>query len=119
MKLYPTLRYHDPRAALAWLERVIGFEPVAVHEDEHGTIRHAEMRWGEDLVMFGAPTEDFPPSPIVVYLTCEDPDAAHARAQQAGGEISMGLHDADYGNREFAVRDPEGHTWSFGTYEPR
>ncbi len=31
----------------------------------------------------------------------------------------MELVDQDYGNREFAVRDPEGHTWSFGTYEPR
>ncbi len=36
-----------------------------------------------------------------------------------GGEITMELVDQPYGNREFAVRDPEGHTWSFGTYEPR
>jgi len=33
----------------------------------------------------------------------------------------MGLHDTDYGPRDFAVRDPEGYRWSFGTYrgEPR
>ena len=33
----------------------------------------------------------------------------------------MGLHDTDYGSRDFAVRDPEGNRWSFGTYrgEPR
>jgi len=53
----------------------------------------------------------------MIYVTCEDPDAAHAKATAAGGEISMELVDQDYGNREFAVRDPEGHTWSFGTYE--
>ena len=118
MKLYPTLRYDDPRAAHDWLQRALGFESVAVHEDG-GTIQHAEMRWGEDMIMFGAPYEGSPKSPITVYVTCEDPDAAYAKAKEAGGEISMELFDADYGNREFAVRDPEGNTWSFGTYEPR
>lgn len=28
----------------------------------------------------------------------------------------MGLTDQDYGSREFAVADPEGNLWSFGTY---
>jgi hypothetical protein len=28
----------------------------------------------------------------------------------------MGPHDTDYGSRDFAVRDPEGNRWSFGTY---
>jgi uncharacterized glyoxalase superfamily protein PhnB len=28
------------------------------------------------------------------------------------------LTDTDYGSRDFAVRDPEGNHWSFGTYEP-
>jgi len=69
--------------------------------------------------MFGAPTEAFPKSPVTLYLTCDDPDAAYAKAKAAGGEITMELVDQPYGNREFAVRDPEGHTWSFGTYEPR
>lgn len=119
MKLYPVLRYDDPRAAHEWLERVIGFEPVALHEGEDGSVAHAEMRWGEDLIMFGTSSDEFPRLPTTVYMTCEDPDGAHARAKQAGGEISMELFDADYGNREFAIRDPEGNTWSFGTYEPR
>jgi uncharacterized glyoxalase superfamily protein PhnB len=41
--------------------------------------------------------------------------------EAAGAEILMGLHDTDYGSRDFAVRDPEGNRWSFGTYrgEPR
>ena len=31
------------------------------------------------------------------------------------------MHVTDYGSRDFAVRDPEGNRWSFGTYrgEPR
>ena len=26
--------------------------------------------------------------------------------------------DQDYGSRDFAVRDPEGNVWAFGTYSP-
>jgi uncharacterized glyoxalase superfamily protein PhnB len=39
----------------------------------------------------------------------------------AGAEVVQPLHDTDYGSRDFAVRDPEGNLWSFGTYpgEPR
>ena len=28
----------------------------------------------------------------------------------------MDLHETDCGSRDFAVRDPEGNRWSFGTY---
>jgi uncharacterized glyoxalase superfamily protein PhnB len=36
-------------------------------------------------------------------------------------EWLAGLHETDYGSRDFAVRDPGGNRWSFGTYrgEPR
>ena len=49
------------------------------------------------------------------------PDGLFARATAAGAEILAGLHETDYGSRDFAVRDPEGNRWSFGTYrgEPR
>ena len=30
----------------------------------------------------------------------------------------MELVDQDYGSREYAVRDPEGNIWCFGTYRP-
>ena len=38
-----------------------------------------------------------------------------------GPRSSPTPHDTDYGSRDFAVRDPEGNRWSFGTYrgEPR
>ena len=30
----------------------------------------------------------------------------------------MEPEDTEYGSREYAARDPEGHFWSFGTYRP-
>jgi uncharacterized glyoxalase superfamily protein PhnB len=52
------------------------------------------------------------------YVVVPDADAVHARAVAAGAEIIRPLQDTPYGSREFAVRDPEGHSWSVGTYDP-
>lgn len=40
----------------------------------------------------------------------------YERAKSAGADIRMELTDQDHGSRDFAVRDPEGNIWSFGTY---
>ena len=45
-------------------------------------------------------------------------DAHYQRAKAAGAEIVRELQDTSYGSREYAVRDPEGFLWSFGTYRP-
>jgi uncharacterized glyoxalase superfamily protein PhnB len=52
------------------------------------------------------------------YLVVADADAAYARAQAAGATIIRPIQNTDYGSREFAVLDPEGHSWSAGTYDP-
>jgi uncharacterized glyoxalase superfamily protein PhnB len=121
MKLYPSLRYKDAKAAHQWLQDAFGFEPVALYEDDGGNVAHAEMRWGSDLVMFGTAREDRYGDRVGqgwVYATCDDPDALYARATAAGAEVTMELTDQDYGSRDFGVRDLEGNQWNFGTYEP-
>jgi len=121
MKLYPSLRYNDAKAAHQWLQDAFGFEPVALYEDDHGGVAHAEMRWGSDLIMFGTAREDHYGERVGqgwVYATCEDPDALYACAKAAGAEVTMELTDQYYGSRDFAVRDLEGNQWNFGTYEP-
>ena len=45
-----------------------------------------------------------------------DPDALHARAAAHGAKITQEPHDTDYGSRDFAIEDPEGNHWNFGTY---
>ena len=41
-----------------------------------------------------------------------------AHAVAAGALVTTPLHDTPYGSRDFTVRDPEGHTWNVGTYDP-
>jgi uncharacterized glyoxalase superfamily protein PhnB len=52
------------------------------------------------------------------YIIVEDADKRYARAVTAGAEIVMQIEDEDYGGRGYACRDPEGHLWNFGTYDP-
>ncbi len=53
-----------------------------------------------------------------IYIIVDDADAHHARAKAAGAEIVMEVADQDYGGRLYSCRDPEGHLWNFGTYDP-
>ena len=50
---------------------------------------------------------------IVVYVA--DVDAHFERVRDAGATIVREPTDEDYGQREYAVRDPEGHSWYIAT----
>jgi uncharacterized glyoxalase superfamily protein PhnB len=52
------------------------------------------------------------------YIIVDDADAHYARAVAAGAEIVLDIVDEDYGGRGYSCRDPEGHLWNFGTYDP-
>lgn len=127
--IIPTMRYHDARAMIAWLERAFGFVRHAVHEDGAGGIAHAQLTFGDGMVMLGSVRDDafgcLQSTPRALggvtqsaYIVAADVDALHDRAKAAGAEIVHGPADQPYGSRDFSCRDPEGHLWSFGTYDP-
>jgi uncharacterized glyoxalase superfamily protein PhnB len=49
----------------------------------------------------------------VIHVTDVDAHFRHAKAQ--GATITSEPRDEDYGQREYGVRDPEGHDWWFAT----
>lgn len=126
--LIPVLRYGDCTAALGFLVDVFGFTPGAVYRDEAGQVVHAELGFGHGGLMIG-PVADTPFGKYMrqpgaaggvtasFFVVVNDPDAHHARSVAAGFEILLPLRDESYGSREYTVRDPEGHVWTFGTYE--
>jgi uncharacterized glyoxalase superfamily protein PhnB len=124
-QVWPTLRAKDARALIRFLVDAFGFEETVVY-DEGDLVAHAQLSWPEGGgIMLGSDRDGSPwrltPGTCGCYVVCADPDALHERAVAAGAEVVMELHDTDYGSRDFAVRDPEGNLWSFGTYrgEPR
>ena len=118
--VFPALRYDDAGAAIEFLVSALGGERHAVYEGDGGTIMHAEVRFGNGIVMLGSADSELAATRGAggVYVVVGDPDLHHARARAAGAEIVRELNDTDYGSREFAAKDPEGNEWSFGTYQP-
>ncbi len=51
------------------------------------------------------------------YVIVADADA-HACAKPASAQIVVEIKDQDCGARGYSCRDPEGHLWNFGSYDP-
>jgi uncharacterized glyoxalase superfamily protein PhnB len=126
----PTMRYNDAAAAIEWLCNAFGFEKHLVVPGQGGTVVHAQLVFGNGMVMLGSSRENEfddlqkPPSAFggavsqSPYIVVEDADKHYARAVAAGAEIVMEIKDEDYGGRDYSCRDPEGHIWNFGSYDP-
>jgi uncharacterized glyoxalase superfamily protein PhnB len=126
-QVWPTLRARDARGLISFLVEAFGFEETAVYGDGD-RVDHAQLSWplGGGIMLGSArDTADdawpLEPGSFGAYVVTDDPDALFARATAAGAQVLRELDDTGYGSREFAVRDPEGNRWSFGTYrgEPR
>jgi uncharacterized glyoxalase superfamily protein PhnB len=128
----PCLRYRDAPAAIEWLCDTFGFTKQAVYANEDGTIAHAQLTFGNGMIMLGSvsgtdsewgrlikqPDELERVETQSPYLIVSDADAIYAKAKAAGAEILLEIKDEDYGGRSFTCRDLEGHIWNFGTYDP-
>ncbi|WP_309052807.1 VOC family protein [Streptomyces sp.] len=121
----PALAYRDAKAAITQLTEAFGFTATAVYEGEDGLIAHAELTYGNGMVMLGSrgTGSEFDRltaggGPVGVFVHVDDVDEHHARAVAHGVEIVMPPRDQDYGSRDYIARDAEGNIWSFGTYTP-
>ena len=127
-QVWPTLRARDARGLIRFLVDALGFEETVVYgEGDH--VDHAQLSWpaGGGIMLGSARAEGaedhwpLRPGTFGAYVVTDDPDGLFSRATAAGAKVLRMPHDTDYGSRDFAVIDPEGNHWSFGTYrgEPR
>ena len=127
----PAMRYRDAPAAIEWLCQAFGFEKHAVYANPDGTIAHAQLVFGNGMVMLGSVNEAAPHAALMRQpdevggvetqapcLIVSDCDAVYATAKAAGAAIVMEIADMDYGGRAFSCKDPEGHLWNVGSYDP-
>ncbi len=128
----PCLRYRDAPAAIEWLCENFCFEKQLVVPNYDGTIAHAQLSFGNGMIMLGSVLEVETESGRLIkqpdeiggaetqsaYVVVSDADAFYTRAKDAGAEVVIDIKDEDYGGRGFSCRDLEGHLWNFGTYDP-
>jgi uncharacterized glyoxalase superfamily protein PhnB len=128
--IIPCLRYRDAPRMIEWLCQAFGFERHLVVEDGKGGIAHAQLTLGPGMIMLGSARGDdafgrLQSTPAALggttqspYLVVRDADHAYRQAKAAGAEIVMEIKVEDYGGRAFSCRDPEGHLWNVGSYDP-
>jgi uncharacterized glyoxalase superfamily protein PhnB len=134
--LLPLLRYREPKVAIAWLGKAFGFGTRCVATRPDGSFAYAHLACGDNLIMVTQAREALADKPAAklksvkmpakpgrfsgqaCYLLVEDIEAHCARAKDAGAEIVRDIAPFEHGGRRYACRDPEGHVWTFGTYDP-
>lgn len=123
--VFPILRYTDARAAIRWLCAAFGFKERFSVPKTGPFVRHAQLSLGMSIIMLGSTRDDGLSSPQTLgaatqalYVYVPDLDVHFEKARLAGALILSLPRDTDFGAREYHVRDPEGHLWTFGTYLP-
>ncbi len=128
--IIPTLRYRDAPSAIDWLCDAFGFEKHLVVDGDDGEIRHAQLTFGNGMIMLGSARDDefgqlqAPPSSTNTmvsqspYIVVRAIDQHYRNAIEAGAEVVMPLTAEDYGGKNYSCRDPEGYLWNFGSYDP-
>ncbi len=129
-KLLPLIRYRDPTRSIEWLCKALGFEKHRVVTRQDGSLSYAHLCFGGSLIMvtpFGDTASDADinlPDKIgraqsqSCYFVVRDVNAHYDNAKAAGAEIVLDIKVYEHGGCRYSCRDPEGHIWNFGTYDP-
>lgn len=131
-RIFPMIAYEDTAAAIDWLVDAFGFaERGERHVMDDGSIGHAELEIGGEIVMLATPNRAYQSprrhrescdaarrwleNPWVVdgvLVLVDDLDGHHARAVEAGANV---IRPPEYGpdGRLYTAEDLEGHRWMF------
>ena len=119
----PVLACSDIAAEHDFLVGVFGFASGGLARTPDGAVIHGEVRAGEHRIWLHLTSDEHglaTPKALgaagggmVVHV--EDVDEHFARVRAAGAEILSEPTDQPYGQREYGVRDPDGHSWWFAT----
>ena len=123
--VWPTLICRDAYGMIDFLVSTFGFEATAVYGDDT-VVHHAQLDWPEGggiMLGSGKPGASWQrePGTAGIYVVTDRVEQIHERCQAGRVQIIEPLKSTDYDPQTFAVADPEGNYWSFGTYrgEPR
>jgi uncharacterized glyoxalase superfamily protein PhnB len=128
--IIPCLRYRDAHAAIEWLCKAFGFTKQAVYENEQGGVEHAQLTWGNGMVMLGEVRDNAFGQHIVqpdqiggretqcACVTVTNCKSHYQQAKAAGAVIVDDYAEKEYGGAGYSCHDPEGHLWYFGSYDP-
>ena len=133
VRIIPSLSYKKAREAIKWLCEAFDFKEDTVYETEDGEVAHAQLTYKGNMIMLGSsdsgsefsrlvkhPTEigGFVTQSSYIIIDDNEIEAHYEKAKSTGAEILLELKSEDYGGKNYTCKDPEGHIWNFGSYDP-
>jgi PhnB protein len=112
----PYLIVQGARALIEFLNKVFDAKATECFTLPDGSIKHAEVRIGDSMVMMADASAMHPAMPCTLYVYVSDCDAAYRRALEAGATSLMAPADQFYGDRSGGVKDASGNYWWIATH---
>ncbi|MGO8790644.1 MAG: VOC family protein [Terriglobia bacterium] len=118
----PHITYQNVANALVWLTKAFGFIEHFRYGEPGGRVDGAQMHLGDAWIMLNSARPGSASPAQIGYQTqsltvfVEDVDAHFERAKSAGAKIVEDLHETEYGERQYGVKDLEGHHWLFSRH---
>jgi len=109
-QVMPYLIVVDAEGFLAFTQHVFGAEEKYKEMRDDKTIKHAEVRIGQSVIMFAQSTNDFQPQTAGMFIYVDNADNVFQKALAEGAKEVMPPADQPYG-RSGGVQDPFGNTW--------
>lgn len=116
----PYIVVRGGEAAIAFYKAAFGAEEIfRMTDPSDGRIGHAELRFGDSIVMLSDEYPDFGAvgpdaiggSPVTLHLSTKAVDADVALAAAEGATVLRAPADQSFGERSALVLDPFGHRW--------
>lgn len=106
----PYLIVKNAAAFLDFTKKVFGAEEKHKTMRDEKLIMHAEVSFGDSVIMFADATEQYQPSTAGLFIYVDDCDAVYQKALQNGATTINQPADQSYG-RSAGVKDAFGNTW--------
>ena len=111
----PYLVVDGASKTIAFLQHVFGAEKVRQYTATDGTVRHAEVRIDDTVVMLADAVEGWPSAQAHVHVYVEDVDATYQRALEAGAAPVQAPMRKDDEDKRGGFKDAGGTTWWIAT----
>ncbi len=108
----PYLMVKDAEKLIKFLQDLFHAELRGdIHYREDKSVKHAELKIGDSVIMLGTPIEELGYTNVGFYIYVEDCDATYQKAIDLGGKSVMEPENFPHGDRYGGVKDFEGNTW--------
>ena len=112
----PYLAVEDAARLVEFLKAAFDAQVLFSMPSPSGGVSHAELQINDSRVMVGQPMGSSKPTTSMLYLYVNDVDRVFKQAVKAGGKVVAEPANQFYGDRNGALKDPGGNTWSIATH---